>query len=63
MDYNRGRQVGYNDFVSRRILNLEAKQANKYVFRCIVKQLVCNFNVYLSKSTPTKISALILDYS
>ncbi len=63
MDYHGKRQVGYNDFVSRRILNLEAKHTIKRVFRSTVKLLDCNLNVYLSKSTPTKISAQVLDYS
>ena len=63
MDYQRGGPFGYNDFVSRRILNLEAKHTIKHVFRSIVKLLDCNLNVYLSKSTPTKISTQVLDYS
>ena len=63
MDYQRGGPFGYNDFVPRRILNLEANYTNKRVFRSIVKLLDCNLNVYLSKCTHTKISAQVLDYS
>ena len=42
---------------------MEAKHTIKRVFRSTVKLLDCNLNVYLSKTTLTKLSAQVLDYS